>query len=328
MKNAKALVLAFVGGITLFGLVALPSFAAKAKDLETLHLSYPTSNGFYWDFDVARDKGFFADENFEIAYSTIMSTPQAIQTLISGDMQMVTPQPDALLIAITRGGKNLAVIAQPALVPDWILVGSEGIQDFKDLKGKNLGVSALHGSEQALADSVLAEHGLKKDDYKVFVSGITPQKYAALQNGSISVAVLYQPTAQLAVDKGLTALFHFSQLKPPYPPSYYAVTRKWAGEKDHAQRIERVLTRAHKWLWDPKNREEAIAILHKYTKRDPALLSKIYDQYFVTDKIYSPDSKVRIAGVQTIIDAMVARGELKKGELTPQQVVLPIAVAK
>ncbi len=328
MTFIKRLTLSLACSGALLGLIAIPSVGAKAKELETLNLSYPTSNAFYWDFDVARDKGFFADENFKVDYSTIMSTPQAIQTLISGDMQMVTPQPDALLVAITRGGENLAVIAQPALVPDWILVGGKGIHSFQDLKGKNLGVSALHGSEQALADSVLAKHGLKKGDYKVIVSGITPQKYAALQNGSISVAVLYQPTAQLAIDKGLTPLFRFSQLEPAYPPSYYAVTRKWAGEKNHAERIERVLTRAHKWLWDPKNREEAISILHKYTKRDAALLGKIYDQYFVSDKIYSPDSKVRLAGVQTIIDAMVARGELKKGALKPQQVVLPIAVAK
>lgn len=312
----------------MLGVVALPLSSANAKDLETLHLSYPKANSFYWDFDVARDKGIFAAENFKVDYSTIMSTPQAIQTLISGDMQLVTPQPDAFFIAIARGGKNLAVIAQPALVPDWILVGGKGIHSFKDLKGKNLGVSALHGSEQALAASVLAKHGLKPSDYRVVVSGITPQKYAALANGSISVAVLYQPTAQLALQNGMSALFRFSNLKPPYPPSYYAVNRKWAAEKDHGKRIVRVLTRAHKWLYNPKNRKEAIAILHKYTGRSPALLNKIYDRYFVTDKIYSPDAKVRMTGVQTIINAMVGRGELKKGQLTPQQIVLPIAEEK
>ena len=291
--------------------------------METLHFSYPESNAFYWDFDVAREKGFFADEKFALTHVTGASTPQVIQMLISGDLNLVTPQPDALLVAISRGGKDLAVIAQPALMPDWILVGKKGVKSFKDLKDQTLGVSALHGSEQALAEQVLAQNGLKKGDFNVIVAGLTPAKFAAMQTGSVGMAVLYQPTAQLALQQGFPALYRFTSLKPAYPPSYYAVNRNWAADKDHGKRIARVLTRAHQWLWDSKNRAEAITILKKYTKRDSDILEKIYDQYFVTDKLYSPDAKVRIEGTQTVIDEMVARGELKKGAVTPQMIVLP-----
>jgi ABC-type nitrate/sulfonate/bicarbonate transport system substrate-binding protein len=311
-------------GLALVAALALP--ALGAEPMETLHLSYPLANAFYWDFDVARAKGFFKDENFAIAYTTAMSTPQGIQMLVSGDLQLVTPQPDALLVAMTRGGSDLAVIGQPALEPDWILVGRKGIKGFPDLKGATLGVSALGGSEQSLAQQVLAEHGLKKGDFNVIVSGLTPSKFAALQIGSIAMAVLYQPTAQLALSQGFPALYRFAGLLPAYPPSYYAVSRKWAAQKDHGARIVRVLMRAHRWLWDPKNRAEAIAILKTYTKRSDAILGQIYDQYFVTDKLYSPDGKVQLKGVQTIIDDMVARGELKTGAITPQQVALPVAV--
>ena len=328
MKITKALIVSLASSVVLFGAAALHSPGAKAVEMETLHFSYPESNAIYWDLDVAREKGFFKDEKFELSYLTGVSTPQAIQMLISGDLQLVTPQPDALMIAISRGGKDLAVIGQPALMPDWILVGKKGVKDFKDLKGLILGVSALHGSEQALAEQVLAEHGLKKGDFNVIVSGLTPSKYAALQTGSIGAAVLYQPTAQLALKEGFPDLYRFTKLKSVYPTGYYAVNRKWADEKDHDNRIIRILNRAHDWLWDPKNRAEAITILKKYTKRDEETLEKIYDQYFVTDKLYSRDGKVRIEGTQTIIDEMVGRGELKKDAVTPDQVVLPIAVAK
>jgi ABC-type nitrate/sulfonate/bicarbonate transport system substrate-binding protein len=328
MKITKALVLALVGNLTLLGAASLYALRANAEDMETLHFAYPEANAFYWDFDVAREKGFFKDEKFNLYHVTGTSTPQAIQMLISGDMQLVTPQPDALMIAITRGGKDLAVIAQPARVPDWILTGGKGIKSFAEVNGKALGVSARGGSEETLAKEVLSSHGVDIDKLQVIVAGLTPAKFAALETGSIAAAVLYQPTAQLAHEKGFTALFHFSDLKPAYPPSYYATNRKWAAQKDHGVRIRRILERAHKWLWDSKNRDEAIAILHKYTKRDPKLLAKIYDQYFVSAKIYTPDAKVPLEGTQTIIDAMVKRDQLKKGALTPEQVVLPIAVAK
>ncbi len=328
MKISKGFRSSLAGVAAMLGAICLSSPGAHAAEMETLHMSYPPSNGFYWDFDVAREKGFFADEHFKVDHITGASTPQVIQMLISGDLQLVTPQPDAFLIAISRGGSNLAIIGQPALVPDWILTGGKGIKSFADVKGKTLGVSAVGGSEETLAKQVLAAHGVDPKGLKVIVAGLTPAKFAALQTGSIAAAVLYQPTAQLAHDKGYTGLFRFSQLKPAYPPSYYAVNRKWASEKDHGERIVKVLKRAHDWLWDPKNRDEAIKILQKYTKRDVKLLAKIYDQYFVTDKIYSPDAKVRLEGTQTIIDAMVKRGQLKQGQLTPKQVVLPIAVAK
>lgn len=323
MKYMNRLAAAVLGGAALIGLAVAPATRAAAQDLETLHFSYPEANAFYWDFDVAREKGFFKDEKFQLEHVTGASTPQVIQMLISGDLQLVTPQPDAFLIAISRGGKDLAVIAQPALMPDWIFVGKKGIKSIADLKGQVIGASALNGSEQKLAEQVLADNGLKKGDYHFIVAGLTPSKYAALQTGSIAAAVLYQPTAQLALTQGFPDLYRFTKMKVAYPPSYYAVNRKWAADKNHGERIRRVLTRAHDFLWDPKNKDEAIAILAKYTKRDKELLGKIYEQYFVTDKLYSRDAKVSLAGVETIINEMVERGDLKKGAVTPQMVVLP-----
>jgi ABC-type nitrate/sulfonate/bicarbonate transport system substrate-binding protein len=328
MKIINALVLPLARSFAVLGAIVLQFQCANAQDMETLNFSYPESNAFYWDFDVAREKGFFKDEKFNLNHLTGASTPQVIQMLISGDLQLVTPQPDALLVAYARGGKDLAIIAQPALMPDWILVGKKGVKDIKELKGQTLGVSALNGSEHKLAEQVLAESGLKKGEYGVIVAGLTPSKYAAIQTGSVAAAVLYQPTAQLALKEGFPDLYRFTKLKTVYPPSYFAVNRKWADEKDRGNRIIRVLTRAHAWLWDPKNRAEAIEILKKYTKRDTETLEKIYDQYFIDDKLYSRDGKVKLEGTQTIIDEMVERGDLKKGAVTPEMVVLPIAVAK
>jgi ABC-type nitrate/sulfonate/bicarbonate transport system substrate-binding protein len=322
MKFTNRFALSLACGLALLGANAMQAPGARAQEMETLHFSYPESNAFYWDFDVAREKGYFKDEKFELSHVTGAGTPQVIQMLISGDLQLVTPQPDALLIANSRGGKDLAVIAQPALMPDWILVGKKGIKDIKDLKGQILGLSALNGSEHKLAEQVLAEHGVKKGEFSVIVAGLTPAKYAALQTGSVAAAVLYQPTAQLALKEGFPDLYRFTKLKAAYPPSYYAVNRKWAAEKNHGERILRVLKRSHDFLWDPKNKAEAISILKKYTKRDEALLEKIYEQYFVTDKLYSRDAKVSVTGMQTIIDEMVERGDLKKGAVTPQMVIL------
>ena len=288
-------------------------------------MNYPDANSLYWDLDVARDQGFFADEGFSVSHRVGGSTPQVIQALIAGDERLVTPQPDALMVAIARGAKALAVLAQPALEPDWILIGRKGVKGIVDLKGSTLGLSALGGSEQMLLNQVLARAGVPTTAFSVVVVGLTPAKFAALEKGSVAAAVLYQPTAELALSLGLPALYRFSALSPAYPPAYYVVNRNWAAGRDRGQRLARIMARAQAWLWDPSNRGAAIAILEKHTARKPDLLAKVYDQYFVTDKIYSPDAKVRLTGVQTVINGVVAQGQLAKSVLSPAEVILPAA---
>lgn len=315
MRTSASFALAIVATAFVATLVPSPASAQQNKP-EPLNLSYIPSNSIYWDLDAAIEKGFFRDEGFAPEIITGQSSPQMIQMLISGSVEMAIGQPESIIAAIGHGAKELGVIAAPADRPDWFFMTRPDIKGWKDLKGETIGFSSLRVGEYWLAREMLAQHGLGPDDYRAIVVGVTPAKMAAFQKGSIAAAIMFQPTGEFAARKGYKVLVRLSTLKS-YPGIVYAVNRNWAGTKDHGKRLARALNKAHAWLYDPKNHDEAISILAKYTKQDRAILEDIYKLYFVTDKLYSKDASVHKEGLARLVSLMVKNGEVGVKETPP-----------
>jgi ABC-type nitrate/sulfonate/bicarbonate transport system substrate-binding protein len=138
-------------------------------------------------------------------------------------------------------------------------------------------------------------------------AGTSPAKVSALEAGNIGAAVLFQPSAEVALRAGFPLLARFEGMRD-YPTILYVVDKGWAAKGDAGPRASRVIRKAHAWLWDPANRQQAIAILAKYTKREPALLETVYDDYFVRGRIYSKTGEVSLAGLQAALNDMAEDG--------------------
>ena len=312
----------------LFTLTGVGSLLAQAAPPapEKLVVSYVPGNAIYWDIDVAIEKGFFKDAGFAPETLIFQSSPQSIQLLVAGEVQLAGAQPEALLAAVAHGSKGFAVISSPAERADWLLVARPEIKALADLKGKFFGTGGLQLGENWWTFRALAQSGLKASDVNMLVVGTSAQKYAALQRGSIAFTVLFQPTAQLALAEGMNALYRFSDGEP-FPSILYSVSTAWAAQNDHGARLQGALARAHGWLYDGANRAEAIAILQKYTKRDPSLLAPIYDLYVGKEAILSRDGTVIVADVNRVIGQMAQNGAVPSGTvLSPQSYLLPKAL--
>jgi len=288
---------------------------ARAANLDKLELTYIPSNAIYWDLDVGVEKGFFKDEGFDAQVLSNQSSPQSMQMLISGQVEMAIAQPDPLIAAIVNGAKNIGVIAAPATEADWFLVGKKGIKNINDLKGQTVGFSSLRVGEFYLTRNMLKKHGIEEKDFSAIQIGPTPAKYAALQNGSIAAGVLFQPTAMLAQENGFPVLANFAREQKGFPSIVYLVNRNWAATNDHGKRFTRALKRAHEWLYDPKNKDEAIAILGKYSKRTKETIAKVYDLYFVTDKLYSKDGALNVADMEKTVQLIAENTGLAKTDI-------------
>ena len=289
---------------------ALPVGTKAAEAGATpLILGYVNANSVYWDLDVAIDHDFFRNEGFAPEIVPPQSSPQAIQLLISRSIDLAAAQPEPLIAAVTRGANEIAAFAAPNDRPDWFLNVRPEIKSWADLKGKTLGVSALRVGEFWLTRRLLAAQGLTQADWNVIQVGTSPSKFAALQKGSIAGAVLFQPLAQQAVKDGFPKLAAYDTVGR-YPPILYVVSRQWATKNGNGARLGRVIERAHAWLQDPKNRDEAIASLARHTKRDADILGSIYDLYFVTGKIFSRNGAVDKAAMGQLVSLMVENGEI------------------
>jgi ABC-type nitrate/sulfonate/bicarbonate transport system substrate-binding protein len=310
-----------VGTLLLAALLGAGPLRAQSPVPEKLVISYVPGNAIYWDIDVAIEKGFFKEEAFAPEVVIFQSSPQSIQLLVAGEVQLAGAQPEALLAAVVHGSKGFAVISSPAERPDWFLVGRPEIKTLADLKGKFFGTGGLQLGENWWTFKALAKGGLAPADISTLVVGTSAQKFAALQRGSIAFTVLFQPTAQVAVAEGMNVLYRFSEGEA-FPSILYSVATSWAQQGSHGVRLARALRRAHDWLYDPRNRGEAIAILQKYTKREPDQLAPIYDLYVGKDAILSRDGAVVIADVDKVIAQMAENGAIPKGTVVSSDLYL------
>lgn len=280
---------------------------AVAQGAQKTVISFVPGNSIYWNIDVAVEKGLFKEAGFDPELTAIQSSPHSIQQAIIGASHIAVGQPETFVAAVERGGTVLGAMAAPMNRADWALNVQPDIKSLKDLKGKVIGVSALRNAEVWMTTQMLDKAGLKKGEYDYKVVGVSPQKVAALKSGSIAATILFQPSAELAVKEGYPALATYGGIRA-YPSILYVINKEWAAKDNSGTRLAGVIRKSHDWLWNPANKEEAISILMKYTKRDKDILEKVYAMYFTGQKIYSRTGEIELAGLNTALADMATDG--------------------
>lgn len=305
---------------------ATPSTSAPAPTppsypSEKLLIGLPAPNAVYWDIFVAMEKGFFKEENLEAEIVLTRSSAGAIQQLAANSINLSASTPDVLIAAHSKGAENLKVLFTAANKLPWSLVVKSDISSYADLKGKTMGISALKGGETALTKRLLKQHGLNTDDVDMRIVGATPEKYAALQNGSVQAAVLFQPTDFVALQAGFKRLAYFTELDQQYPFPVYSVDTTWASQNDRGLRTARALVQAHRWLYNPANRAEAVKVLESAAKVTPEAGEFTYKLFFEELNSYTLEGEYDTKGMQTMIEIMGQDGDLQAPLPSPDRFV-------
>ena len=276
---------------------------------EPLNVSVVPANAIHWVQFVAADKGFYKQAGFEPRILALQGSTQSLQAALADEYQIATSQPETFVSAVMQGATELAAMAAPANSCDWILVGSRDTHSLEDLKGKSIGLSGLRSSEEWLTGRLLEQHGMKRTDCKYVIAGTSAAKASALETGGIAAAVLFQPSAEFAVSNGLPALARFDVIRS-YPTILYVVKKSWASTGNAGKRASEAIGHAHDWLWDPGNKEEALRILAKYTKRELDILRPVYEAYFAGSTPYSRTGQIDVAGFGTVLADMAEDGRV------------------
>lgn len=298
--------------------VARPALVHAAQPL---NVSLVLGNAIHWVQFIAAEKGMYKEEGFEPKLLALQSSASSVQMALSGEYHLATSQPETFISAVEQGASELAAQSAPMNKADWVLVGTRGVTSIEQLKGRQIGLSGLRNSESWLTSRLLEEKGLKKGDFSFVIAGTSPAKVAALDKGGIGAAVLFQPSAEFAVKQGFPVLAQFQDLRD-YPTILYVAKKSWAAADQAGMRAERAMRKAYAWLWDPANKAEAVRILGLYTKRDAAILDPVYDDYFVTGKIYSKAGQINISGFQSVLSDMAEDGQAFKTAPAPVKFLL------
>jgi sulfonate transport system substrate-binding protein len=247
------------------------------------------------------------------------SAPE-ITALATGDLDIAALGFSSVGLALQNAHMDdLRVIGDATLdgVADYFttqfVVGAEsGIRRVEDLKGKVLATNGIGGATYMAARKMLLDHGLEeKRDYH-FVEMEFPNMLAALRERKIDFATLGQPAAHIAEMAGGTrTLFTMSEAMGGETQTTLLAARAPFIAAHRAALVDffEDAQRAMRWFQDPANRDEATALVARFTHQPAAdfagwLLTK-------SDNFRDPDLRPRLAALQRNLSLQKEVGLLK-----------------
>jgi ABC-type nitrate/sulfonate/bicarbonate transport system substrate-binding protein len=252
--------------IYLVALFMLPSFALGAEGPLKV-IVFP--GGFNWPIWVAQEKGLFKDNGVAVELTPTPSSVFQLVGLIDGKFDIATTAIDNL-IAYREGQGE-----EPRLGPDLIAVmgGDHGflklvtvpeVKTFADLRGKTVSVDARTTGYAFVLFEILDRNGLREPDYAVERAGGVLQRFQALMEKKHAGTLLLSPFEVQAEARGFNTLAIALRVLGEYQGLVAGVRQAWAeANRESLIGFVRAYATAVDWLYDPANKDEALAIFAK-----------------------------------------------------------------
>jgi ABC-type nitrate/sulfonate/bicarbonate transport system substrate-binding protein len=240
-----------------------------AAPLQTVNLIvFP--GGFNWPIWVAREKGFFEKNGIEVKVTPTPSSVFQLTNLIDGKFDIAMTAIDNL-IAYREGQGEV-----PKQGPDLFafmggdngflrLVTVPEVKSYRELRGKTLSVDAMTTGYAFVLFEMMARNKMQMGkDYKVVTAGGVLQRFQALLEKKHAGTLLLSPFEVQAEEKGFHRLDNATDVLGRYQGLVGGARKSWAEQNSSAVvGYIRGFSDAVDWLYDPSNRDEAIAIFLK-----------------------------------------------------------------
>jgi sulfonate transport system substrate-binding protein len=256
------------------------------------------------------------------------TTPQ-IQAQAIGDLEVASFSTSALALAITNAHLDERLVADvvtdgyPGYFSEKFVVLADGpIHAVEDVKGRRVATNVIGSASDTAMRTMFRKHGIKDADFTTVETNFANMP-AMLDSGKVDfIGTLPQFAPELRSGK-YRVLFTARDAVGPTQAVVWAMR----GDVVAAHRPAFVdffedHIRAVRWFLDPKNREEALAILSDVTKLPKENLAFAFTK---DDLYHSPDARPDVASVQKEIDASAEIGVIpKRIEIAPAHVDLSL----
>jgi NitT/TauT family transport system substrate-binding protein len=224
------------------------------------------------------------------------NVPSALQALIGGSLSITTTSPEGAFPAQDKA-PELAQVAGVMEANPYSLIVDPKIASVADLKGKSLGASALKtGVDTVALRLIMYENGLQDErDYNIVPVGSVAERVAALRSGAVSGIAHMEPFLGELTGLGfkiLTSAGDYPSLRQAESVIIIANKKWYTQNEDVAVRFVRGYQAATRWLYDPKNREDAITYLADKSKVDPKYVANAYKLFIQDLKAYPVDARI------------------------------------
>jgi ABC-type nitrate/sulfonate/bicarbonate transport system substrate-binding protein len=281
--------------------------------------------GFNWPIWVAQEKGLFAKHGIEPKITPTPGSAFQLTGLIEGKFDIAMTAIDNLIAY--REGQGEAKILGPDLIA--FMGGDNGflrlvavpeVKSFADLKGKTVSVDALTTGYAFVLLELLERGGLQRErDYQVERAGGVMQRFNALMEKKHAATLLLSPFEVQAEARGFTRLADASTMLGAYQGLVGGARKAWAdANREAVIGYIRAFSEAVDWLYEGKNKDEAVAILRKNL---PAMNEQAgqtaYGVLLHPRDGFQRKARLDLEGVRTVLQLRSKYGEPRKALSDP-----------
>ncbi len=296
------------------------SAAARADEPKPVSvIVFP--GGFNWPIWVAEEKGFFASRGISVSLTPTTGSVMQLTGLIDGKWDIAMTAYDNV-VAYAVGQGEAPVGAHPELFAfmgvdngSLSVVTVPEVKSVAALKGRSVTVDALTTGYAFVLFDLLKRGGLKPGDYKVDIVGGVLQRWQDLHEKKHDGTLLLTPFEVVAKAEGFNQVVRAINVYHRYQGLVGAARRPWA--KDNREKVVayiRGFSQAVDWLYDPRNREEGIAILRKnLPQMSPEVAAESYKVLFDAKTGFTHKVKFDVTGARKVL---ALRSEYGKPQMT------------
>lgn len=213
----------------------------------------------------AKEEGFFAKNDVDAEPIFIRGAPTLNAALMSGDIQVGYTGGTAVMGA-TVGGADLKILAVLTDKVTYDLVARPGIKSPEDLRGKQIGVTSIGGTNWMGTILGLERLGLdpERDKLNFMVLGDDSVRTQGVLAGRMDATAVDGVYSRILRQKGLPVLAEFSALTIPITATSVVVRNVFIQKS--APVVENVLKAVLEglmWGISPSNKSKVVSLISK-----------------------------------------------------------------
>lgn len=304
----KRFALALALSLLLVGLVPATGSAKIIVGLSSVNVAF-------LPVYVTEAKGFFKDEGLDVLLVLFNAGATNLQALIGGDVQIM-----GSAFVETVGGRAAGIDVKNFwgvcnLMP-FQLYSQPDFKSMKQAKGKRFAISRFGSLTDFLTRATLRHFGMDEKEVTILQIGSTPARFAALSAKGVDASVVWFPVTEIAKSQGFNKLLDLKDIFPDWPYETFAARESYLSkEKDQVAKFLRAYQKGVRYTRDNKN--DAVNIMKKYVKMDPAYAPPGYDEYRDS---FPVNGQIAEKAIPTVIDEEFRTGRIKK-KLTIEDMV-------
>ena len=256
---------------------------------------------------VSEAKGFFKDEGLDVLLVLFNAGATNLQALIGGDVQIM-----GSAFVETIGGRAAGVDIKNfwgvSNIMPFQLYSQPDFKSMKQAKGKRFAISRFGSLTDFLTRSSLRHFGVDAKDVTILQIGSTPARFAALSAKGVDASLVWFPVTEIAKAQGYNKLLDLKEVFPEWPYETFAARESYLSkEKDQVTKFLRAYQKGVKYTHE--NKADAVRIIGKYVKLDPAYAPAGYDEYRDS---FPLNGQIAEKAIPVVIEEEFQTGRMKK----------------